>query len=56
MTKTELPYINAGDLRSAGDPSPAVDDFKNYVGDVWFGFRHSFSKKKLSLGPKNSVE
>ena len=24
MMKTDLPYINAGDLRPAGDPSPAI--------------------------------
>jgi hypothetical protein len=47
MTKTDLPYITAGDLRSAGDPSPAIDDFKNYTGDVWFGFRHNFFKNYL---------
>ena len=51
FTKTDLPYITAGDLRFAGDPSPAIDDFKNYVGDVWFCFRHNFFKK-LSPGPK----
>ena len=44
MTKTDLSYKTAGDLRSAGDPSPAVDDFKNYAGDVWFCFRHNFIK------------
>jgi hypothetical protein len=44
MTKTDLPYKTAGDLRSAGDPSPTIDDFKNYAGDVWFYFRHNFSK------------
>ena len=37
----------AGELRSAGDPSPAIDDFKNYVGDVWFCFRHNFSENYL---------
>ena len=42
MKKTDLPYVTAGDLRSAGDPSPAIDDFKNYAGDVWFCFRHNF--------------
>jgi hypothetical protein len=41
---TDLPYITAGDLRPAGDPSPAIDDFKNYAGDEWFGFCHTFSK------------
>jgi hypothetical protein len=29
MTKTDLPHKTAGDLRPAGDPSPAIDDFKN---------------------------
>ena len=36
MTKTDLSYKSAGDLRSAGDPSPAIDDFKNYMADAWF--------------------
>ena len=36
MTKTDLSYKPAGDLRSAGDPSPAIDDLKNYAADVWF--------------------
>ena len=44
MTKTDLSYKPAGDLRSVGDPSPAIDDFKNYVGDVCFCFRHNFFK------------
>ena len=44
MTKTDLSYKTAGDLRSAGDPSPAIDDFKNYMGDAWFCFRHNFFK------------
>jgi hypothetical protein len=53
MTKTDLPsmrapWITAGDLRPAGDPSPAIDDFKNCGGNVWFChgfcFRHNFSK------------
>ena len=44
MTKTNLSYKSAGDLRSAGDPSPAIDDFKNYMGDVWFCFRHNYFK------------
>ena len=44
MTKTDLPYNTVGDLRSAGDPSPAIDDFKNYASDVWFCFRHDFFK------------
>jgi hypothetical protein len=34
MAKTDLSYNTAGDLRPAGDPSPAIDDFKNYMGDV----------------------
>ena len=44
MTKTDLTYAYkpAGDMRSAGDPSPAIDDFKNYMGDIWFCFRHNF--------------
>ena len=44
MKKTDLSYKTAGDLRSAGDPSPAIDDLKNYTGDVWFCFRHNFLK------------
>ena len=44
MTKTDLSYRPAGDLRSAGDPSPAIDDLKNYAADVWFCFRHNFFK------------
>ena len=44
--KTDVPYKTAGDLRSADDPSPAIDDFKSYVADVWFCFRHKFFKKK----------
>ena len=45
MTKTDLSYKTAGDLRSAGDPSPAIDDFKSYAGDAWFCFRHNVFKK-----------
>ena len=47
MTKTDLSYKPAGDLRSAGDPSTAIDDFKNYVGDVSSCFRYNFSKNYL---------
>ena len=47
MTRTDMPYNTAGDLRSAGDPSPAIDDFKNYMGDVSFYFRHNFFKNYL---------
>ena len=72
MTKTDLPYKTAGDLRLGGGGldaaravvlmlvvvcdllvthhAPAIDDFKNYMGDVWFCFRHNYSKK-LSPGP-----
>jgi hypothetical protein len=25
----------------------AIDDFKNYAGDVWFGFCHNFFKNYL---------
>ena len=32
MTKTDLPYITASDLRPAGDPSPAIDDFQKLYG------------------------
>ena len=28
MTKTDMPHKIAGNLRPAGDPSPAIDDFK----------------------------
>ena len=44
MAKTDLPYITAShtclvllvtcDLRPAGDPSPAIVDFKNSAGDI----------------------
>jgi len=44
MTKIDLSYKPAGDLRSAGDPSPAIDDIKNYTGDACFCFRHNFFK------------
>ena len=44
MTKTDVSYLIANDLRLAGDPSPAIDDFKNYMGDVWVCFRHNFFK------------
>ena len=44
MTETDLSCKTAGILRCAGDPSPAIDDFKNYAGDVWFCFRHNFFK------------
>jgi hypothetical protein len=49
MTKTDLPYSTAGDLRAAGEPSPAIDDFKNCGGDVWFCFRHKFFKKIIPM-------
>jgi hypothetical protein len=45
MTKIDLPDSTAGDLRPAGDPAPAIDDFKNYMGDVWFGLCHKFFLK-----------
>ena len=54
MTKTDLSYKPAGDLRYAGDPSPAIDDLKNYAADVWFCFRYNFSKK-LSPGLKTTA-
>ena len=44
MTKTDLPYSTAGDLRPAGEPSPTIDDSKIYVGDWWFCFRHNIFK------------
>ena len=47
MTKTDLPYKTAGGLRPAGDPSPAIDDFKNYAGDVWTCFLNNFFKNYL---------
>ena len=55
MTKTDLSYKSAGDLQSAGDPSPAIDDFKNYAGDAWFLFS-SYLFQKLSPGLKTSPE
>ena len=55
MTKTDLSYKTAVHLRSAGDPSPAIDDLKNYVGDVWLCFRlNFFQKKKLSMAGDGS--
>ena len=58
MTKTYLSYINAGDLRPAGDPSRAIDDSKNYMGDVYvcFSSYNFFKKLDPSPGPKNSLE
>ena len=53
MTKTDLSYITAGHLRLAGDPSPSIDDFKNYAGDVSFCF-HVFKYYPQDL--KNSLE
>ena len=55
MTKTDLPYKTAGDLRPAGDPSPAIGDSKNYAGDVWFFFRHNFFKKRVHPGSTDCV-
>ena len=56
MAKTDLPYNTASDLRPAGDPSPAIDDFKTLrTGDIWFYFRHNVFKN-LSPGPKYSLE
>ena len=45
MTKTDLSYITAGHLRRAGEPSLAVDDFKNYAGAVWFRCSDSLPAK-----------
>ena len=56
MTKTDLSYKTAGDLRSAGDPSPAIDDFKNYAGDAWFCFRHNYFKNYPHAVLKNGLE
>ena len=56
MTKTDLSYKRAGDLRSAGDPSPAIDDFKNYTGDPWFCFRHNYFKNYPQYFLKNGLE
>jgi hypothetical protein len=54
MAKTVLSYKPAGGLRSAGDPSPAIDDLKNYVGVAWFCFLHNFLKKNYpSPTPEN---
>ena len=44
MTKTDLSHKSAGNLRSAGDPSLATDDLKNYAADVWFCSRRNFFK------------
>ena len=55
MTETNLPYKTAGNLRPAGDPSPTIDDFKNYVGDVWFCFRNT-THTKFSKFFKNYLQ
>ena len=44
MMKTDLPCIPAGDLRSAADPSSAIDDSMNCGRDVRFCFRHNLFK------------
>ena len=56
MTKTDLSYKTAGDLRSAGDPSPAIDDFKNYMGDVLLNFCHNFFQKLSPDAPLDSLK
>jgi hypothetical protein len=57
MTKTDLPYNTAGDLRPAGDPAPARDDSTNYMGDVLLCFCHYFFKNyPQDLKCKNSPE
>ena len=61
MTKTDLSYKPAGDLRSAGDPSPAIDDFKNYAADAWF-FKFFFKNYPQDLklvqkdAPRDSLQ
>ena len=55
MTKPDLSYIIDNDLRHAGDPSPTIDDFKNYAGDVWFCSHYNVFKT-VSPRPKNSLE
>ena len=48
VTKTDLSYRPVGDLRSAGDPSAAIDYFRNSVSCgrhvVYFVFVTTFSK------------
>ena len=43
MTKTDLSYSTAGDLRPAADPSPTIDGFLTL-------------KKKNFPGPKHTLE
>ena len=61
MTKTDMPYITAGDLRTkscaaarvAAHADPAV--YTRTLAPTGSGFRHNFSKE-LSPGPKNGLE
>ena len=56
MTKTVLPYITAGDLRSAGDPSPARSGCTHELSlqpDLVFVITF---QKQFSPGPKNGLE
>jgi hypothetical protein len=45
MPKTDLPYKTAGDLRPAGDQSPAIGDFKIMRAMSSFVFVIIFFKK-----------
>jgi hypothetical protein len=44
MTKTDLPYITAGDLPPAGNSSPAIDDLKIVPATSSLVFVITFSK------------
>ena len=55
MTKTDLPYSTASDLRPPGGPSPAIDDLKIIWATFDLVFVITFAKK-ISPGPKNILE
>lgn len=42
-------YNTAGDLQPAGDPSLAIDDFKNSVSEMWLCFRHTSTSLEREL-------
>ena len=49
MTKTDLQLYHTlllviCDLLVTHHISPAIDDFKNYMGNIWFYFCHNFFK------------
>ena len=47
MTKTYMPYITAGDLRPASDPSRAIDDSKNYMREKFSILLYTFGGRFL---------